>query len=169
MRTGVDVQTQYEIEQFLIQESDLLDSHRQDEWLDLLHDDFSYRVPVPVAREEPTQPQYDPLLEYANESKSFLSMRFHRIDSDFAWAERPAAYVRHFVSNVQVHAEHEDRSWTVRSNVLVYRSRRPEAPSVVSARRVDRIERHEDRLLLHERVVYLDVEVPTDSQLAAIF
>ncbi|WP_131105953.1 aromatic-ring-hydroxylating dioxygenase subunit beta [Ornithinimicrobium sufpigmenti] len=164
-----DIRIQYEIEQFLYQESHLLDSNRQGEWLDLLHDEFVYRLPVPVAREEPSQPQHDPVLEYANESKSFLSMRFHRIDSDFAWAERPSAYVRHFVSNVQVETEVEGRAWTVSSNVLVSRSRLPDPPSVASARRVDRIVRQGERLLLRERVVYLDTEVPTDSQLGSIF
>lgn len=166
--TDSAIRLQYEIEQFLFHEADLLDSNRQSEWLDLLHHDFLYRVPVPVAREEPLQNQYDPVLEFANESKSFLSMRFHRVDSDFAWAERPAAYVRHFVSNVQVSSDGDDL-WRVRSNVLVTRARRPEAPSSASARRVDRIVRHEGMLLLLERVVYLDTEIPNDSQLAAIF
>lgn len=164
-----DIRIQYEIEQFLYQESHLLDSNRQGEWLDLLHDDFVYRLPVPVAREEPSLSQHDPVLEYANESKSFLSMRFHRIDSDFAWAERPSAYVRHFVSNVQVETEVDGEAWTVTSNVLVSRSRLPDPPSVVSARRVDRVERQGERLLLRERVVYLDTEVPNDSQLGSIF
>lgn len=163
------MELQHEIEQFLYQESELLDSNRQGEWLDLLHDRFMYRVPVPVAREEPTQAQHDPVLEYANESKSFLTMRFHRIDSDFAWAERPSAYVRHFVSNVRIHTEVEGQAWTVTSNVLVTRARQPEPPSLASARRVDRVERHGDRLLLRERIVYLDTEVPNDSQLGAIF
>lgn len=167
--SGISVELHREIEQFLVDEADLLDTHRQAEWLDLLHDDFTYRMPVPVAREEPTQGQYDAVLEFANESKSFLSMRFQRVGSDFAWAERPAAFVRHFVSNVRIEELAADRAWRVRTNVMVMRSRLPEPPSLATAERVDRIERHDGRLLLRERLVHLDTEHPTDSQLGSIF
>lgn len=166
---GISVELHREIEQFLVDEADLLDTHRQREWLDLLHDDFIYRMPVPVAREEPTQDQYDAVLEFANESKSFLSMRFERVDSDFAWAERPAAFVRHFVTNVRIEELEPDRVWRVRTNVMVMRSRLPEPPVLATAERVDRIERHDGRLLLCERVVHLDTEHPNDSQLSSIF
>lgn len=167
--SSVSLELHREIEQFLVDEADLLDTHRQSEWLDLLHDDFSYRMPVPVAREEPGQSQYDAVLEFANESKSFLAMRFQRVDSDFAWAERPAAFVRHFVSNVRIVELDAGQSWRVRTNVMLVRSRLPEPPSLASAERVDLIERHDGRLLLRERVVYLDAEHPTDSQLSSIF
>ncbi|MDI6909354.1 aromatic-ring-hydroxylating dioxygenase subunit beta [Nocardioides sp.] len=167
--SGVSIELHREIEQFLVDEADLLDTHRQAEWLDLLHDDFSYRVPVPVAREEPTQDHYDAVLEFANESKSFLSMRFQRADSDFAWAERPAAFVRHFVSNLRIDELDPGRAWRVRTNVMVVRARLPESPVLASAERVDRIERHDGRLLLRERVVRLDTERPNDSQLSSIF
>jgi 3-phenylpropionate/cinnamic acid dioxygenase small subunit len=165
----VSVQTQREIEQFLVDEAELLDTNRQKEWLDLLHDRFVYRMPVPVAREEPTQDRYDSVLEFANESKSFLTMRFQRVDSDFAWAERPAAFVRHFVTNFRVATITDDQAWSVRTNVLLMRARQPEQPVFASAERLDRIERHAGRLLLCERVVYLDTEIPNDTQLGAIY
>lgn len=167
--SGVSLELHHEIEQFLFTEADLLDTHRQAEWLDLLHDDFSYRMPVPVARDEPAQGQYDAVLEFANESKSFLSMRFQRLDSDFAWAERPAAFVRHFVSNLRVEELDPGRAWRARTNVMVLRSRLPEGPVAATAGRVDRIERHDGRLLLRERVVHIDTERPNDSQLSSIF
>lgn len=169
MKTTVAVELHRQIEQFLVDEADLLDTNRHAEWLDLLHDDFIYRVPVPIAREEPTQDRYDALLEFANESKSFLSMRFARVDSDFAWAERPAAFIRHFVSNVRVEVLVEDQAWRVRTNVMVIRARLPEPPVLASAGRVDRIELHDGRLLLCERVVHLDTEHPNDSQISSIF
>lgn len=167
--SGISIELHREIEQFLVDEAALLDTRRQAEWLDLLHDDFVYRMPVPVAREEPSQDQYDAVLEFANESKSFLSMRFQRLDSDFAWAERPAAFVRHFVSNLSIEELEPACAWRVRTNVMVVRSRLPEPPVMATAGRVDRIERHDGRLLLRERVVHLDTEHPTDSQLGSIF
>lgn len=169
MSVRVSLELHREIEQFLVDEVELLDTNRQGEWLDLLHEDFIYRMPVPVAREEPTQNQYDRVLEFANESKSFLSMRFQRVGSDFAWAERPAAYVRHFVSNFRISVDVEDKAWTVRTNVLLMRARLPEPPQLATAERRDRIERHSGRLLLRERVVYLDTEIPNDTQLGSIY
>ena len=166
--TQQEMQIQWEIERFLSLEAELMDSNRHAEWLELLHEDFLYRMPVPVTREEPSQDRYDPVLEFANESKSFLSMRFGRIASDFAWAERPAAFVRHFVTNVRVRPLEAD-SFQVRSNVLVSRSRRPEPLVLGSAERVDRIDRVGGRLLLARRVVLLDTEAPTDGQLSVIY
>jgi 3-phenylpropionate/cinnamic acid dioxygenase small subunit len=159
-----------EIEDFLVHEADLLDSGRYADWLDLLHDDFLYRVPVPLAREDPTESPHDDVLEFANESKSFLEMRFRRIASDFAWAERPAAMVRHFVSNFRITPEEGDvEAYAVRTNVMVVRARLPEVPVIATAGRHDRIVRQDGALLLASRVVHLDAEVPTESQLGVIF
>jgi 3-phenylpropionate/cinnamic acid dioxygenase small subunit len=166
---NVSADAQREIEQFLIHEADLLDTNRQGEWLDLLHEDFLYRIPVPIAREDPSQSRYDDVMEFANESKSFLAMRFQRIESDFAWAERPAAFVRHFVTNFRMTTIVDDQAWSVRTNVLVIRARQPDPPVLSSAERCDRVERESGHLLLRERVVYLDAEFPNDSQLAAIY
>lgn len=160
-----------EIERFLVHEADLMDKGRYDEWLALLHDQFIYRVPVAFSREDPSLDRYDSRLEYANESKSFLTMRFSRVSSDFAWAERPPAFTRHFVTNFRVEpaAGGSEDSWQVSTNVLVVRARLPEPPVFASAERIDRIERHDGRLLLRERTVLLDAEVPNETQLGVIY
>lgn len=169
-RTGApDLLLRLEIENFLYRESKLLDSHRHDEWLALLDDDFVYRVPLPVAKDEASMGGYDDVLELANESKSFLRMRFARVTSDFAWAERPAPYLRHYVTNVQVTAEEPGPVWVVESNVLVVRSRQPEDPVHCSAGRRDRLRRHGDSFMLLDRTVFLDTEVPNDGQLGVIY
>jgi 3-phenylpropionate/cinnamic acid dioxygenase small subunit len=159
----------HEVEDFLYRESRLLDEHRHDEWLDLLDDDFLYRMPLPVAHEEISAGRYDSVVELANESKSFLRMRFGRIDSDFAWAERPAPFIRHFVSNVIVEEAGPGEEWIVWSNVMVVRSRQPEDPILASAGRRDRIRRHGESFRLLGRTVYLDTEVPNDGQLGVIY
>lgn len=167
--TGAPLLLRLEIEDFLYRESALLDTHRHEEWLALLHDDFVYRVPLPVARDEISMGGYDDMLELANESKSFLRMRFARVTSDFAWAERPAPYLRHFISNVRVTAEDPGSVWIVESNVLVVRSRQPEDPVHCPAGRRDRLQRHGDSFLLLDRTVWLDTEVPNDGQLGVIY
>jgi 3-phenylpropionate/cinnamic acid dioxygenase small subunit len=157
---------------FLVDESAALDERRYEDWLGMLTDDFVYEVPVPWSREDPGLPQHADGLYLAHESKSFLTMRFTRVQSDYAWAERPAAFVRHFVSNLRIvdqSADSDGRRWTVATNVLLMRSRLPEAPSASSAGRRDVIVETDGGLRLQHRVVYLDSELPTDSQTSVIY
>jgi 3-phenylpropionate/cinnamic acid dioxygenase small subunit len=155
---------------FLIEECAALDEGRYSDWLDLLTDEFVYEVPVPHSREDPAMPAYGDGLYLAHESKSFLSMRFQRIKSDFAWAERPTAFVRHFVSNLRVHDVNEQEGfWSVSTNVLVTRSRLSEPMVLSSAQRRDDLVRTDTGWKLARRVVLLDTELPTDDQLAIIY
>lgn len=156
---------------FLIEEAAALDERRYGDWLELLTDDFVYEMPVPLSREDPALPQYASGLYLAHESKSFLSMRFNRIGSDYAWAERPAAFVRHFISNLRIlhDTELDVGRWLVATNVLVVRSRLPEAAVLCSAGRHDLIVATGDGLRLAHRTVFLDAELPSDSQISVIY
>jgi 3-phenylpropionate/cinnamic acid dioxygenase small subunit len=155
---------------FLVEESAALDERRYTDWLDLLTDDFVYEVPVPLSREDPALAQHAEGLYLAHESKSFLTMRFSRVESDYAWAERPAAFIRHFVSNLRVLDDGAGSGrWTVATNVLVARSRLPEATSLSSAGRRDVIVETPDGLRLQHRTVFLDSELPNDSQTSVIY
>lgn len=155
---------------FLIEESAALDDRRYTDWLGLLTEDFLYEIPVPQSREDPALPQYAEGLFLAHESKSFLTMRFGRVGSDYAWAERPAAFIRHFVSNLRVlDGGAEGGRWTVATNVLVARSRLPEATSLSSAGRRDVIVETPEGLRLQHRTVFLDSELPNDSQTSVIY
>lgn len=71
---------------FIRHETHLLNSERYDEWLGLLTDDFEYRMPMPVLRDDPTQPRYSDVSLLAWESVRSLTLRFERILTDFAWA-----------------------------------------------------------------------------------
>jgi 3-phenylpropionate/cinnamic acid dioxygenase small subunit len=171
MSTTNGSSTLQRISEFLIHEAALLDGGRYDEWLDLLHDDFRYSVPVPMSREDPYLPRHDEHTEYANESKSFLQMRFSRIGSDYAWSERPPAFTRHFVSNVRMVDGSDDAAgrWEVAANVLVVRARLPEEPVMSTAERRDVIVDDGGQLRLLKRSVYLDTEIPNESQLGVIY
>ena len=167
----VDTGMHTRLSAFLMEESAALDERRYDDWLALLAEDFVYEVPVPLSREDPALPQYADGLYLAHESKSFLAMRFARVGSDYAWAERPAAFVRHFVSNVRVldGGAEEGGRWTVASNVLVTRSRLPEPTALSSAGRRDVVVETGAGLRLQQRVVFLDSELPNDSQTSVIY
>jgi 3-phenylpropionate/cinnamic acid dioxygenase small subunit len=154
---------------FLIEEASALDEHRHDDWLALLTEDFIYEMPVPRSQEDPGRSPYDSPNFLAHESKSFLEMRFARVASDHAWSERPTAFIRHFVSNLRVSEGTETDHWEVSTNVLVARSRLPEGTTISTAGRRDTIVLTPEGPRLKHRTVYLDTEVPTDSQLGFIY
>ena len=125
---------------FLVNESAALDEHRQRDWLTFLADDFTYEIPVPRSREDLNESPYDMTTFLAHESKSFLQMRFARLESDHAWSEHPTAFFRHFISNLRVIDEVPGESWTVATNV--------HGRAVATARADDDVERRPGR---HDR------------------
>jgi 3-phenylpropionate/cinnamic acid dioxygenase small subunit len=168
--TDVDTGLRTRLLDFLVEESAALDERRYTDWLGLLTEDFVYEVPVPQSREDPGLAQHAEGLYLAHESKSFLTMRFSRVESDYAWAERPAAFIRHFVSNLRVLDDGAANGrWRVATNVLVARSRLPEATSLSSAGRHDVIVETPEGLRLQHRTVFLDSELPNDSQTSVIY
>jgi 3-phenylpropionate/cinnamic acid dioxygenase small subunit len=158
------------ITQFLYEESAALDERRHEDWLSMITDDYQYVVPVPMAREDPELPRFSESSVLAWESKSSLEYRFERMKSEFAWAERPPPFLRHFVDNVQVAGTADPGEWLVKSNLLVVRSRMPEPMAFASAGREDVIRGDVDGgFRLARRTVYLDTETPTASQLGILY
>lgn len=158
------------IASLLYREADALDDGRWEDWLAMLTGDYEYVVPVPHSREDPDQPRYSERSVLAWESRGSLEYRVRRLSSEFAWSDRPAAFTRHFVSNIQVEPGGHPGEWTVRSNVLVFSSRLPEEPSISSARRIDTVRSDASgRVLLARRRVLLDTESPTSTQLAQLY
>jgi 3-phenylpropionate/cinnamic acid dioxygenase small subunit len=169
-RADVGADLRSRLMEFLLEESAALDERRYGDWLGFLTEDFLYEMPVPLSREDPSLPQHASGLYLAHESKSFLSMRFGRVDSDYAWAERPAAFLRHFVCNLRlIDAGEDDSRWTVATNVMVVRSRLPEPPTLSSAGRRDVIVLTDEGLRLQHRTVFLDAELPNDTQTSIIY
>lgn len=126
--------------QFLVEEAHLLDTGRFEAWLDLLHPDICYRMPVRVTT---ARAQADPVLgamDHLDEDWHSLSKRVQRLGSDTAWTEDPPSRTRHLVTNVRTFPGPAEGELVVESYVLLFRSRldtRP--PEVVSAGRRDRL------------------------------
>jgi 3-phenylpropionate/cinnamic acid dioxygenase small subunit len=158
---------------FLVDEAAALNDERYDDWLGLLTDDFDYRMPAPCLHDDPASPRYDEDALLAWESASSLRLRFRRISSEFAWADRPPAMHRRHLTAVRLSGTTTDaegrREHVVRSDVLVARSRRPDGTYLVSAGRDDVLREDGGGLRLARRRVYLDVEMPNVSQISIIF
>lgn len=156
------------ITEFLYREAELLDEHRYEEWFDLLADDYRYLVPQMLIGEDDRAPRYDERAYLVMESKASMRLKLERGESEFAWAMRPPAVERRFVSNVIIEAQDADR-FEVRSMVLVGWSRGPVPLSLYPASRRDEITRADGGFQLRSRLVRLASELPDAMQLAVLY
>ena len=105
-----------EVEDFLYHEAALLDAWRLDEWLVLLRDDATYRVP------SNDQPESDPtaaLFTIADDMRR-IRARVARLKDPHAHAESPRSRTRRLISNVRIV---ERAPLRVEANFVVYRYR----------------------------------------------
>jgi len=167
----VSLEEHHAIEQFLYREARLLDERRYTDWLALLADDCTYRVPVrenrAVSRDAPHMPVDDELCEllFLEEDKLTLLARVLRLGTGTAWGENPPSRVRHFVTNVESERADAPDTYRVYSNVFVHRTRRADQTDRFVGQRRDLIRRGDKGLLLAERVVVLDTAVLEASNL----
>jgi p-cumate 2,3-dioxygenase subunit beta len=108
--------TRSEVEDFLYQEATLLDAWRLDDWLALLTDDATYRVP------SNDQPESDPksaLFTVADDIRR-IRARVARLKDPHAHAEFPRSRTRRLISNVRIV---ERSPLVVEANFIVYRYR----------------------------------------------
>jgi p-cumate 2,3-dioxygenase beta subunit len=115
----MDSVTRAQIEDFLYEEAALLDAWKLDEWLALLTDDATYRVP------SNDRPEADPrgtLFTIADDIAR-IRARVTRLKDRGAHAEYPPSRTRRLITNVRVIGRDPLR---VEANFVVYRYRRNE-------------------------------------------
>lgn len=111
--------TRQQVEDFLYEEAALLDAWKLDEWLALLTEDATYRVP------SNDRPEADPratLFTIADDIAR-LRARVTRLKDRNAHAEFPPSRTRRLISNVRIVGRDPLR---VEANFVVYRYRRNE-------------------------------------------
>ena len=108
--------TRAEVEDFLYHEAALLDAWRLDQWLALLTDDATYRVPSNDAPE--SNPQ-SALFTIADDIRR-IRARVARLKDPHAHAESPRSRTRRLISNVRII---ERSPLLVEANFVVYRYR----------------------------------------------
>ena len=105
-----------EVEEFLYHEAALLDAWRLDEWLGLLTEDATYRVP------SNDRPQSDPktaLFMIADDIRR-IRARVTRLNDPHAHAEFPRSRTRRMISNVRIVGKDPLR---VEANFIIHRFR----------------------------------------------
>lgn len=174
MNTSIDGVSEEELQALVLErnvrnfykrEADLLDDRELEEWFELIDKDIRYWMPRRLMKEHDPS-EYDDDGYFFNEDFGSLKARVERFDSSYAWAERPPARARRYVTNVVVE-DWSDDELDARSNVLLYYSQDDtEDYSLVSVRREDTLRRTEDGFTITERTIYPDHTILGISKLS---
>ena len=105
-----------EVEEFLYHEAALLDAWKLDEWLALLTEDATYRVP---SNDRPDSDPKTALFMIADDIRR-IRARVTRLKDPHAHAEYPRSRTRRMISNVRIV---ERSPLRVEANFVVYRFR----------------------------------------------
>jgi benzoate/toluate 1,2-dioxygenase beta subunit len=98
---GRDVQ--HDAEQFLYRQSELLDSKKWQDWIDLFANDGIYWMPPDASYKT-----WDGQPAIFAEDKNLMTVRMNRVLHPDAWSQRPLWGTNHVVSNVVVEKETKD-------------------------------------------------------------
>ena len=142
-----------QIEDFLYDEAELLDSWDLTAWLELFDENGSYYVP---STDTPNTDYRDTLFLIADDM-SRLRSRVSQLLSGTTWAENPLSRTRHLISNVKVQSV-EDEVINVTANFVVYRMRSQNIDPYIG-RYYYRLVRWDGSLKILERKAVLDLEV----------
>lgn len=138
-----------EIEDFLYHEAALLDAWRLDEWLALLTDDATYRVP---SNDAPHAEPASALFTIADDMHR-LRGRVTRLKDPHAHAEFPPSRTRRMISNVRVL---ERQPLVVEANFIVHRFRANESVRQYVGRYRYELQLKEGKIRIRSREAVLD-------------
>ncbi len=151
-----------EIEQFLFKEADTIDSRHFEEWLDFFTEDIRYWVPIRknlAFDRRFSDATDDHQAAWIDDNRMTLLARVYQVMTKLHWAEEPLSRVSHLVTNVYIdrieHREH-GQEITVRSKLLVHRSRMEEPGETLVGKREDRIRRTSNGLKICWRKILID-------------
>lgn len=109
------------VENFYRRETLLLQDRRYREWLELMDEQISYRVPVTTSTLNGLVSSEDEL-GYYDEDLELLRARVAKLESKQSWVEQPPSRLRYFVQVVDV-THQDDGMVVVRSNLLLLQYR----------------------------------------------
>ena len=163
---------QLEVERFFSAEAELLDERRFDAWLDLLHEDVRYWMPI-ARNVRFDQPDLEYTREHSeaswfDEGKDTLSKRVQQIQGGDHWAEEPRSRTTHLVANVRIEATNGP-DVTTKSRFVVYANRLEHDTDLFVGKRTDVLRRVNGTLKILRRAIYLDQSVLMSRNLTTFF
>ena len=156
------LETQLQVQEFLFHEAELLDRRRFRDWLNILADDFIYKMPARhTVYWKSLDEEYEDLdhgMMYFDEDKESMSTRVYKLETNTAWAEVPPSRTRRLITNVRVKQDHGDEL-DVESYFHVYKSRLEATEDTYIGERLDRLRRKGDSFEVVRRIVHIDQTV----------
>ena len=113
------MKAQHDVEQFLYQQSELLDTKRWQDWVDLFTPDGIYWMPPDASYKT-----WDGQPAIFAEDKNLMTVRMNRVLHPDAWSQRPLWATNHVVSNVVVDKAAKNGDLVVRSRFHMMELRR---------------------------------------------
>jgi phthalate 3,4-dioxygenase beta subunit len=163
----MSMELHFRVQQWLVHEAELLDNRRYRDWLELLTDDVTYRMPVRVTSAHSLEDSMLEDMDHMDEDRYSLDKRVERFETEHAWTEDPPSRTRHYVTNVRVTEGEGDGELVVKSYVLLFRSRGDvREPDLLSAERTDVMRQVDGELRLASRNVLVDESVLRTQNLA---
>ena len=155
----------WEAERFLYREADLLDTRQYEDWLNTLHENVVYFMPMlrntrhnELSAREATREGVD--ISWFEEGKWTLGKSIEQIRTGVHFAEEPVSRVTQHVSNVYVTgAAAETGALSVSSRIFVRQNRNQYESMMLSARRNDVLQKDDDGWKLLRREIYLTENV----------
>lgn len=167
-----------EIEEFLFDECELLDSRQFKQWLDTLTEDLSYFMPMTFnvkfgSHEGKERTRQEKDMSWFNEGKWTLTKRAEQIMTGVHWAEEPLSRLSRMVSNVQLTAidknDNGEDEVSVVSRFLMYQNRCEYEEYYFTGRRYDRLRRVDGQWKLARREIHLPQNVLLAKNLTMFF
>ncbi len=144
-------------EDFLIAEAALLDERRFDEWIQLFTEDLEYIVPVRTIRRNGNGSDVDWESRHYDDDFPSMSLRVRRLSTDVAWSEDPPSFTRRVLGNFRYAPGPGDTELTVKTNLLLFRSRGTAGDhDLIAGERTDVLRLVDGALKIAKRHVVLD-------------
>ncbi len=110
---------QHDVEQFLYQQSELLDTRQWQKWIDLFAPDGIYWMPPDASYKT-----WDGQPAIFAEDKNLMEVRMRRVLHPDAWSQRPLWGTNHVVSNISIQKIHKNGNVDVKSRFHMMELRR---------------------------------------------
>jgi 3-phenylpropionate/cinnamic acid dioxygenase small subunit len=136
------------IEDFLYEESEILDEFRLSEWLDLLDDNIQYRIYIiPITSKNINENK----ILISNDNKESLVIKVKRLLSNVSWSENPMYQTSRLVTNITFN---ENNGYiNVKSKILVIKSRHYSRETIAAKRNDVLVFKNKDELKIKKRDV----------------
>ena len=166
------------VEEFFYDEAEHIDNRRFEAWLDMLHDDLRYFMPIRRNMKFGQQDEFentreDEGMSWFNEDKWTVGKRVEQILTGLHYAEEPLSRTSHLITNVQILSatpsiEAPD-TLNTSCRFLVYQNRGEYETAIFVGKRYDTLVTSASEWKLLRREVILDQNVLLAKNLSTFF